>query len=130
MSGLGEMAYLWMVAICLGFVGCDSQRAEGRRHHRCTFELASIMIGIASLLDDHQSGITEATPDRVSEMIDAWLARAYPSERFDMTDPWGNAYNIEFGEEGIRVWSSGPNGKDERGGGDDVIRGDGVVPYP
>ena len=39
-------------------------------------------------------------------------------------DPWGNAYQyrppLEEGDTG-RIWSIGPNGFDEDGGGDDIV---------
>ena len=37
------------------------------------------------------------------------------------TDPWGNAYHYSVDESGeTKVWSSGPNGVNENGGGDDL----------
>ncbi|MEI8314963.1 MAG: type II secretion system protein GspG [Verrucomicrobiota bacterium] len=37
----------------------------------------------------------------------------------ELLDPWGKPYKIIV-EKGLRVYSSGPNGNDERGQGDDV----------
>ncbi|MGQ0552338.1 MAG: type II secretion system protein GspG [Planctomycetota bacterium] len=39
------------------------------------------------------------------------------------TDPWGNAYRYRLGDNGKPVlWSLGPNGMDEGGGGDDIVK--------
>jgi hypothetical protein len=41
-------------------------------------------------------------------------------------DPWGNPYNFEYpntrfpNDDRAAIWSNGPNGKDENGGGDDI----------
>lgn len=37
----------------------------------------------------------------------------------EFLDPWGNPYRILF-EQGAHVYSCGPNGKDEKGQGDDI----------
>ena len=38
-------------------------------------------------------------------------------------DPWDHAYHFKVaGTSGYRIWSSGPNGVDENGGGDDLSR--------
>ncbi len=36
------------------------------------------------------------------------------------TDPWGNPYQYEGGGTQYRIWSFGPNGVNEQGGGDDI----------
>lgn len=37
-------------------------------------------------------------------------------------DPWGRLYLYQKTANGYRVWSVGPNGADENGGGDDILR--------
>jgi hypothetical protein len=42
------------------------------------------------------------------------------NERGEFVDPWGQAYRIEL-EPKVRVYSCGPNRKDEQGRGDDIV---------
>lgn len=37
-------------------------------------------------------------------------------------DPWGNAYLYSVSGKDFRIWSAGPNGTDEQGAGDDLVR--------
>ena len=37
-------------------------------------------------------------------------------------DPWGNGYHYERTSTGYMIWSSGPNGQNERGEGDDIVK--------
>ncbi len=37
------------------------------------------------------------------------------------SDPWGGAYHLAIEDERPVVWCNGPNGRDEDGGGDDVV---------
>lgn len=36
-------------------------------------------------------------------------------------DPWGNPYEYEGDGAAYRIWSAGPNGLSEQGGGDDIM---------
>lgn len=45
---------------------------------------------------------------------------AYMEGRIE-NDPWGRRYRYAIREEKVRLWSIGPNGTDEDGGGDDVL---------
>lgn len=50
----------------------------------------------------------------------------YPNGLFEgeplPVDPWGNAYFYSVEGKDFRVWSAGPNGIDEQGAGDDLLR--------
>ena len=74
------------------------------------------------------------TPDTIGELLDhARKSESKDSQycaRMTGLDPWGNEYQIAsapdrdgYGIDGahrVTVWSFGPNGRDDRGGGDDV----------
>lgn len=50
----------------------------------------------------------------------------YPNGRLGVSelplDPWGNGYRYEVRDDGFVLWSIGPNGVDERGHDDDIVK--------
>lgn len=60
--------------------------------------------------------------DRLEEIEGRTLANVR-----DLRDPWGNPYRLNTGE--LLVYSAGPNRRDERGRGDDIVRRYRIPPY-
>ncbi|MCC7290903.1 MAG: type II secretion system protein GspG [Phycisphaerales bacterium] len=53
-----------------------------------------------------------------------WNGPYMDGDPSELKDPWGNQFNYngegQYNEGKYDLWSSGKNGKDERGGGDDI----------
>lgn len=66
-------------------------------------------------------------PERLEDLLttnDNW-PNGFINAKELPADPWGNPYKykkISEGGKNYRIWSCGPNGVDEGGGGDDIVR--------
>lgn len=80
---------------------------------------------IAALCEEELScmtGVTGYVPE-VLKGNQYWKEIANDYEEHMCRDSWGNAYMMSYEEHqrpSLRVWSIGPNKKNEQGGGDDI----------
>jgi len=87
-------------------------------------EVRSDLAGLSNACFIYKIENNDMYPPSLEELLkptDDWPDGIYKADKLPI-DPWGNPYHYTKSGSGYMVWSSGPNGIDEQGSGDDIAK--------
>jgi hypothetical protein len=121
----GDFMPLLLTAAALGFAGASGESVvearEATPEEQVQEDLAQINAGM-SVYRISEGSYPASIDDLVRPLADFPEGCLGKSEA--PVDPWGNAYRFKLNEKGKPfLWSLGPDGEDQQGAGDDLVKG-------